>query len=250
MDKIKILVLAAGKGTRMLQSELPKVLIPLSGKPMIGYLLNAIHKSGIDNKPTIVVGYKKEMVMSTLGANYDYVNQEEQLGTGHAVLSAYHTLKDKTENLMVLPSDHPFITPQTIQKLAEKHLGSGGKITMATIRLPDFKYWGSFFYQSFSRIVRNGKGEIIKDVQFRDATEEEKRITEVNPIFFCFDTKWLWEKIPTLKTDNAQKEYYLTDLIKIAIRDGIKIETIDIEPKEGLAANSKEELALLETLIK
>jgi len=250
MDKIKILVLAAGKGTRMMQNELPKVLIPLRGKPMIEYLLEAIHKSGVDNKPTIVVGYKKEMVMSLLGANYNYVIQEEQLGTGHAVLSAYPALKDKTENLVVLPSDHPFITRETIKKLAEKHLESKGKITMATIKLPDFKYWGSFFYTSFSRIVRNKKGEIVKDVQFRDATEEEKKITEVNPIFFCFDARWLWEKIKTLKTDNAQKEYYLTDLVKIAIKEGIKIETIDIEPKEGLAANSKEEFALLETFIK
>jgi len=247
-QKMKILVLAAGKGTRML-SELPKVLINFENKPLVKYVLESIHKSGIDTKPTIVIGYKKELVREQLGENYDYVVQDEQLGTGHAVMCAYEKLKDDTENLIVLPSDHPFITSETIRKLAKKHLNSDAKITMATIKLPSFEYWGPFFYKSFSRIIRNKNEEIVKDVQFKDATEEEKKVTEVNPIYFCFNTTWLWENIKNLKTNNAQKEYYLTDLIKIGIDQGIKIETIEIEPKEGLAANSKEELEILKNML-
>jgi len=245
--KIRIIILAAGKGIRM-KSELPKVLIKLNGKPMIEHLLSAIKESGVDKRPVIVVGHKKEEVMSALGDKYEYVVQEKQLGTGHAVISAEKALKNKADNIIVLPSDHSFISAETIKKLAQKHLDSGAKVTMATVKVPDFKDWRSVFYSSFSRIVRNKNNDIIRDVQFRDATEDEKKITEVNPIFFCFESSWLWKKLKTLNTNNAQKQYYLTDLVERAIKDKVKIESIEIDPKEALAANSKEELKILEKL--
>ena len=244
-EKMRILVLAAGKGTRM-KSEIPKVLIGFSSKPMIKYVLEAIHESGIDERSVIVVGHKKEEVMKELGNKYDYVVQEEQLGTGHAIMSAENLLKDITDNVMVLPSDHPFISAETIKQLAQRHIASGAKITMATVKLPDFEDWRSIFYNSFSRIIRDENGNIIKDVQFRDTNEEEKKITEVNPIFFCFEAKWLWKNLKILKTDNDQKQYYQTDLIKIAMNQGEKIESIEINPHEALAANSKAELEILE----
>lgn len=247
-NKIRIVILAAGKGTRM-KSELPKVLVKLNGKPMIRHLLDSIHKSNIDEKPIIVVGYKKEGVIKELGDKYQYVFQEEQLGTGHAVMSTENILLNKTDNIMVLPSDHPFISPETIKKLSKKHLESGAKITMATTKLPDFKGWRSAFYTSFSRIVRDKNSKIIKDVQFRDTNEEEKKITEVNPIYFCFEAEWLWKKLKTLKTDNDQKQYYLTDVIKMAMEENQKIESIHIDAREALAANSQEELEILEKLI-
>src|SRR3989344_5334181 len=161
-DKIKILILAGGQGTRM-KSDLPKVLIPVKNKPMIAHLLSAIQSSGVDDKPVVVVGYKREKVMKELGNSYTYVTQHEQLGTGHAVISAESALKNKAENVMVLPIDHPFITPETIKKLAHKHLESKAKITMATVELPDFNEWRSVFYNSFSRIVRDANGQIVKD---------------------------------------------------------------------------------------
>ncbi|MFH1201138.1 MAG: NTP transferase domain-containing protein [bacterium] len=246
-SKIKIIILAAGKGTRM-KSELPKVLMELNGKPMIKYVLDAVAKSGIDEHPVIVVGYKKDEVMEELGNTYTYAIQDEQLGTGHAIMSTEVLLKDNTENVMVLPSDHPFISTETIKKIAEKHLGSTAKITMATVKLADFEDWRSVFYNSFSRIIRKKNGEIVKDVQFRDANEEERKITEVNPIFFCFEAKWLWENLKNLKTDNDQKQYYQTDLIKMAMQQGEKIESVEIDSREALAANSKEELEILEKL--
>lgn len=247
-SKIRVVILAAGKGTRM-KSELPKVLVKLNGKPMIKHLLDSVHKTNIDEKPVIVVGYKKEEVIKELGDKYQYVIQEEQLGTGHAVMSAENVLMDNTDNVMVLPSDHPFISPETIKTLAEKHLESRAKITMATTKLPDFEGWRSAFYTSFSRIVRDENSKIIKDVQFRDANDEEKKITEVNPIYFCFNADWLWKKLKTLKTDNDQKQYYLTDVIKMAMEEGQKIESINIDAREALAANSKEELEILENLM-
>ena len=247
-EKIKIVVLAAGVGTRM-KNELPKVLVKLNDRPIIKHLLESIHESGIDNRPVIVVGYKKEEVMRELGKeHYDYAVQEEQLGTGHAVLSAEKMLKGNGEHVLVLYGDSPFISAETIKKLVAKHLESKGKITMATIIVPDFKDWRSIYDKSFSRIVRDANGKIVKDVQIRDTKDEEKKITEVNACFLIFNAKWLWEKLKTLDRNNEQKQYYLTDLIEKAIKEGEEIESISIDPREGLAANSKEELEILEKL--
>ncbi len=245
--EIKIIVLAGGKGKRM-KNDLPKALVKIHGEPMIKHLLTSIKESGIDNKPVIVVGYGKDAVMNELGDTYDYAIQNEQLGTGHAVITAEKILKGKVDHVMVLYTDHPFIKADTLKKLAKKHLESKAKITMALVKLPDFTDWRAIFYSNFSRIIRDKNGHIIKDVQFKDASEEEKKITEVNPCYFCFEATWLWEKLKTLNTDNTQKEYYLTDLVKIAMKDKVAIESIYIEPREALGANSKEELEILETL--
>ncbi len=247
-NKIKVVILAGGKGNRM-QSEIPKVLIKIRGESLIKHLLSSVRKSGIDDKPVIVVGYGKEAVMRELGSEYDYATQTKQLGTGHAVMAAEDKLENNAEHIVVLYGDHPFVNPETIKKLVEKHLDSKIKITLATVKLPDFEDWRNVFYKDFSRIIRDSKGNIIKDVQFKDASEEEKKVTEVNPCYFCFEAKWLWEKLKTLDTNNAQKEYYLTDLVKIAMNEKTKIESIDIEPREALGVNSKEELEILEKLI-
>mgnify|MGYP001611250144 FL=1 len=171
--KVRILILAGGKGNRM-QSELPKVLIKIQGECIIEHILSSVKKSGVDEKPIIVVGYGKEAVMDQLGSGYEYAIQEKQLGTGHAVITAEKNLKGNADHVVVLYGDHPFITPETIQKLVEKHIDSAAKITMATVKLADFKDWRSVFYSNFSRIIRDGSGNIIKDIQFKDANDEEK----------------------------------------------------------------------------
>jgi UDP-N-acetylglucosamine diphosphorylase/glucosamine-1-phosphate N-acetyltransferase len=246
--KTKIIILAGGKGERM-QSDLPKVLAKIKGKSMIQRVVESVKKSGIDDRPTIIVGYKKELVMAELGnEGYEYINQENQLGTGHAVNLAKDYLKNKAENIMVLYGDHPFVSDQTIKKINKKHLESGRKITMAVIKLPDFRDWRISFV-NFSRIIRDENGKMIKDVQFKDATDKEIKVTEVNPCYFCFNAEWIWSKLGTLKNNNAQKEYYLTDLIKIATAEGMEIESIEIEPHEGLGANTKAELEILEKFV-
>lgn len=246
-SRTKIIVLAAGKGSRM-GGDLPKVLAQLKGKSLIRHILESVNNSGIDTNPIIIVGYKKELVIAELGKEgqpYHYIYQENQLGTGHAVNLAKDYLKDKAENVLVLYGDHPFLSTETIKKINEKHIKSGKKITMATVKLNDFKDWRISFV-SFSRIIRNKNGKIIKDVQFKDATDEETKVTEVNPCYYCFDASWLWEKLATLNNDNAQKEYYLTDLIKIATENGMETESIEIEPHEALGANTRAELGILE----
>jgi len=245
--KIKTLILAAGEGKRM-KSDIPKVLTPIHGKALIVHLIDSIKGSGVTDMPVIIVGQKRDLVMKTLGNDYQYVIQEEQKGTGHAVMMAKEALINKAENIMVLYGDHPFVSAETIKKLTEKHLGSHATITMATVKLQDFKDWRSVFFNNFSRIIRDDNGGIVKDVQFKDASDEEKETLEINPCYFCFEGVWLWNKLKTLNTNNSQKEYYLTDLIKLAIQEKLDIESIDIDPHEALGGNSQEELQILEKL--
>ncbi|MFA7285222.1 MAG: NTP transferase domain-containing protein [Candidatus Paceibacterota bacterium] len=246
MENVRIIILAGGKGKRM-GTDAPKVLAQIKGKPMIKYLLDSIKKTSITSRPTIVVGYKKEEVINEIGTDYDYVVQEEQLGTGHAVMVAKDNFGKEIKHILVLYGDHPLITAETIENLLNKHLHSKAQITMATVMLPDFNDWREFFYQNFSRIIRNLNGEILKSVEFKDTNEEEKKITEINPCYFVFETNYLWEKLKDLKNNNAQGEYYLTDLVKMAMEEGLKIESIQINPREAIGANSKEEIVILET---
>src|ERR1035437_517220 len=244
-DKTIIIVLAGGKGTRM-KSELPKVLVKFKGKTLIRHIFEKVSSLSINQKPVVIVGYKKELVMQELGDKCEYIYQEEQLGTGHAVMIAEKMLKNKADNIIVLYGDHPLINTKTIKKLLSKHTESKANITMATFTVPNFEKWRVLFYKNFSRIIRDKNKKIIKDVQFKDANDEEKKVKELNPCYFCFNASWLWNNLKKLNTNNTQKEYYLTDLVKIAMQEKTGIESININPKEALGVNSKEELEILE----
>lgn len=241
--KTQIIVLAGGKGKRM-NSDLPKVLVPLKGKPLVKHLLESIEKSGVCAKPILVVGQKREMVINELGNNYSYAIQEEQLGTGHAVNCAKN-LSHGADNILVLYGDHPHVSPATITSLAEAYQKHGGVLTIATTNVENFDGWRADFF-NFGRIVRDENGEIVKIVEKKDASEDEKNITEVNPAYFCFNAEWLWKNLPTLQNENAQGEYYLTDLIGLAQHQGHAINSIQIDPHEALGVNTAEQLALLE----
>jgi len=240
-NNIKVLILAAGLGKRM-GSDLPKVLTPLSGKPMIRHIVDPLNKA-LTDKPIAIVGHKKELVQAELGDACLYAFQEEQLGTGHAVSTAEVCCQD-AKHIIVLSGDQPFIKVPTIKNLAEKHLQSGAKITFTTTELPDFEDWRKAFL-GFGRILRQD-GQITGIREVKDASEEEKNIREVNAGCYIFDAKWLWENLAKIKNENSQKEYYLTDLFHIAFEEGEKIEAIKIDAIEALGANTKEELEILE----
>jgi bifunctional UDP-N-acetylglucosamine pyrophosphorylase/glucosamine-1-phosphate N-acetyltransferase len=242
--EIKIVILAAGKGKRM-QSELPKVLARIRGKAMIKHLLESVEDI-VDKKIILVVGHKMEMVQKELGDKYLYVWQKEQLGTGHALSCAKENCKD-TNHIVVLQGDQPFISKETVQKMIEKHLKSGAKITFTSVEVPDFENWRGAF-MNFGRILRKN-GKITGIRESKDATVEEKGIKEVNAGCYVFEAKWLWENLKKIKNENSQKEYYLVDLIHIAATNNDKIENIKIDPKEALGANSQEELDILESFV-
>lgn len=242
----KVIILAAGKGTRM-QSDLPKVLMPLQGRPMIKYLIESVIKSQISQKPILVVSPDNQDIIREYLKEYDldYVIQTEQLGTGHAVACAKELLnEEKIKNLLVFYGDHPFIQPETMEKIIVNHYDP---ITMVTTQVDNFEGWHKNFIK-WGRIVRID-GEIKEIVEFKDASLQQQEIKEVNPALFCFDNSWLWENIQQLGNQNKQQEYYLTDLIKIATSQKIRINSMEIDPQEAVGINSQEELAVAEKLI-
>lgn len=245
----QIIILAAGKGKRM-KSEEPKALIKLKNKPLIKHILETVEKLNLDKKPIIVVGHKKELVQDFLGENYVYATQEEQLGTGHAVRSAKDAVDPSTETILVLATDQPLVSIETLGKIIDKHKTEKPMITMATVSIPDFKDWRTGFC-NFGRIIRDTRGKIEKIVESKDANEIELAVRELNPALYAFDTKWLWDNIEKLKNNNNQAEYYLTDLIKIAFEQNQKIELVSVDDIiEAVQPNSQEELEILEKLVK
>jgi bifunctional UDP-N-acetylglucosamine pyrophosphorylase / glucosamine-1-phosphate N-acetyltransferase len=241
---MNIVILAAGQGTRM-KSELPKVLVPIKGKPMIEYLVKSIIKSGVDKNPIIVVSKDNNLLIKRALRKYNcqYAIQDKQLGTGHA-LSCVKKLVDKNKgNLVCFNGDNPFISTKTVKNLADSH---NSVITMMTVNLENFKSWRQSFYH-WGRIIRN-EDKIKAITEFKDATEVEREITEVNPGLYCFENKWLWKNINKLKNNNIQKEYYITDLVKAAFDQKQTIGSYSLDPKEALAINTKEELVRAEKI--
>jgi bifunctional UDP-N-acetylglucosamine pyrophosphorylase/glucosamine-1-phosphate N-acetyltransferase len=246
MQKTEVVILAAGYGKRM-QSDLPKVLVPLHGKPLAEHVLEAVVASGVCESPVVVVGQKRELVMETLGSAYRYATQDEQLGTGHAVLSTAPMLEGKTENVLVMSGDVPYTKSASIHMLAEMGAESEAVLTMATVKVPDFNEWRAGFYD-FGRIIRNASGDIVQIVEKKDATPEQLEITEVNSGSYSFKASWLWQHLRELKNENTQGEYYLTDLVGMACAEDADIASVAIDPREAIGVNTKEHLDLLHKL--
>lgn len=245
---MNIVVLAAGEGKRMGAEGMPKVLVPVKGKPILGHLLDAIKASGVDPKPTLVIGVHAEMVQKTFGDTCQYVLQAERLGTGHALKVTRALLEPTATDIMSLYGDHVLLSPQTIRTLAETHEREGNVLTLATITTPDFTDWRLNFYD-FGRIIRHDDGTLDKIVEKKDATPSQLEIKEVNPGYYCFNASWLWSALERLTPANAQGEYYLTDLLQQAVEQKVKIGSISIDPKEALGINTKEQLTLAESLL-
>ena len=246
MHNIQVIILAAGQGKRM-GSDLPKALTPLHGKPFVDYIIESLASLQMVKEPIIVVGHKHEDIRAHLGADKKYAHQAEQLGTGHAVAITEAHIDNDTQAVVILYADQPFLRGSTIKKLIDTHLEKKPIVTMATTEVGNFESWRAAF-NNYSRVIRDENGKIIRTVEYKDATEEERNITEVNPCYLVFDKNWLFHEIKKLSKNNAQGEYYLTDLIQTAFKENEPIETVAIEPIEALGANTKEQLEVLEQL--
>ncbi len=242
----QIIVMAAGKGTRM-NSDLPKVLVPLKGRPMLDYLLDSISKTAQELKPIIIVSPDNKEMISAALKNYDvqYVIQEKQLGTGHAVACAKDYIDPRATDIFVLNGDHPFYKVETIKDFPIKHQGI---LSMITISLTDFEDWRTVFYH-LGRVVRDEEGYAKGIIEFKYASDEEKKVLEINLNCFCFNKDWLFSHVDNLNNQNKQGEYYITDLVKIAFNEGHKVKVFSIPPEEGMGINSPEELKIAESLI-
>lgn len=246
MEKTAIIVLAAGKGSRM-GGDIPKPLIELNGKPVVEHLLESIKASQVCDELVIVVGNQAERMKETLGRDYTYVLQEEQLGTGHAVKVCREALEGKVDSVIVLYADHPFVDSETIRSLATLRQEQNAVIGMATITVPDFNDWRSALY-SFGRVKRDPAGNLSAIIEKKDATPEELLIREVNPALFSFDATWLWENLETIKNDNAQQEYYLPELVRIAFLQHKPIASMEANVKAAMGINTPDELEIAETI--
>ena len=233
---INVVILAAGLGKRM-HSSLPKVLQPLAGRPMISHVLSAVQTVKDVAKTVVVVGHKAEEVKAALAGfdNVEYALQEPQLGTGHALQQALPLLDPAAETTLVLLGDVPLIQPETIERLRDA-AGDGMALLTTVLRNPT----------GYGRILRQ-RGRIVAIVEQKDATEGQKQIREVNTGIMLFPTARLSGWLSELKPANAQAEYYLTDVIGLAVRDGVRINSA--RPRRSFeveGVNSKTQLARLE----
>src|SRR5690625_1058778 len=241
MTKRNAVILAAGQGTRM-KSNLYKVLHSVAGRPMVKHVIDQLKSIAIDELVT-VVGHGAEQVMETIGNDTKFVIQEQQLGTGHAVLQAESLLKNKEDTTIVVCGDTPLITSDTYEKMFDHHEKTGAKATILTAIAPDPTGYG--------RIVRNGNNEVEKIVEHKDANDQELLINEVNAGTYCFDNKALFEALGQVSTDNAQGEYYLTDVIEILRSQSEKVsayQTPDFD--ETIGINDRVALAQAEKILK
>jgi len=237
-------ILAAGLGKRM-QSDLPKGLIDVGGQSVLERLSEVVQEA-TGSTAIAVVGHKKEEIQKALGDTLIYVEQKEQLGTANALLTAKMACA-KAERIIVFYGDHPFVSLETAKKLLEKSRETDAEITLASAVVPNFENENKIFL-NFGRVVRSNGG-IQKIVEYKDADETEKNIKEINPGYYVFKSNWLWPHLEEVKNDNAQGEYYLTDLLGMAQKEGVQIKSIQISPREAMGINSKEELEILEKFV-
>ena len=240
----QIVILAAGKGSRMGEADVPKVLVMFKNKPLILHLLEEIEKINQLAKPVVVVGYKHTQVKAVLGDGYTYALQEQQLGTGHAVMAAEGVITGNS--ILVLYGDMPFIAAESLKKLMRLHHEQQSNITMFTTEVADFSQFPSMAH--FGRIIRDAHSNVVKITEYKDASPEERTIRELNPGIYMFNSTWLFDHIHQIQNKNAQGEYYLTDMIELAIANGQEIQTLRISPREVLGINSPEELRVAEKM--
>lgn len=237
-------IMAAGKGTRM-KSELPKVLYPILGRPMIEYVLDALEKAGIE-KMVVVVGYRSDLVRETLAhrKNIEYAEQTEQLGTGHAVMMCREQLQHHQGPVMVVAGDCPMIQVDSIEKLFDAYRPDAPPACiLGTAKKDDPTGLG--------RIVRDTQGEFVGIVEEKDATPEQKAITEVNMSYYVFHTPELLDALNHLKTDNAQGEYYITDTPAVMKAQGKRVVALPVlKPIESLGINTVDEAKIVEEAMK
>ncbi len=241
MKHIAALILAAGKGTRM-KSSLPKVLHCVGGVPMVEQVLRAVKGAGTERQ-IVVVGFGGNAVQAYLSGRAEIVVQEEQLGTGHAVMQAEPFLAGMPGTLLVTCGDTPLVTEETFRQLIACHEQTKAAATVLTAVVPDPTGYG--------RIIRNECGQVVKIVEQKDGTPEELAVCEVNAGIYCFDMELLWQALHHVTNDNAQGEYYLTDVIGMFVRTGYGVSAFAApDYKEILGVNSRQQLAEAENVLR
>ncbi len=236
------IILAAGKSRRM-KSNLPKVLEPLAGRRLIDYVLAAVREAGVE-QIIVVVGHKAELVKEALRDEPDvqFALQAEQKGTGHAVMMCEPLLSRHEGTVLVLAGDMPLIQPDSLRRLIDEQKQAAAACVIGTAVTPDNAGLG--------RIVRNEIGEFVKIVEEKDATEEEKRIQEINTGCYVFECQPLFAALQEVRPNNNQAEYYLTDCPAILKKHGRRVVACPaFSPEEALGVNTQEQLAKVKSVL-
>ena len=230
VHRVTVVILAAGEGKRM-RSRQPKVLHPLCGRPLIAYPLRAAR--ALADRFVVVAPPDTPALRDALAPEVDIVEQRERLGTGHAVLQAKARCVDGT--ILILPADMPLVSAETLEGLVAHHRATHAAATMLTAVVPEPHGYG--------RVLRQG-GRVKRVVEDRDATDDEKKVAEINTSVYCFEAERLWATLAEVRADNDQGEYYLTDVIEILNRRGLRVEGVRVgDPREALGVNDRKQLA-------
>jgi bifunctional UDP-N-acetylglucosamine pyrophosphorylase/glucosamine-1-phosphate N-acetyltransferase len=237
---ITAVILAADQGTRM-HSKLPKALHLLLGRPMVHFIKDAAQQV-TGSKPMVIVGYRAEMIQEIIGDGADYVLQEPQLGTGHAVQQAEQVLSGQTELVLVVPADMPLLTAETLGRVVSAQKNHEGPITMLTMNANDSRGNG--------RVVRNKNGQVVAIVDEARATPGQLAIQEYTTGVYCFTADWLWKALRRVPR-SLKGEYFLTDVVKIAVADGLPVQVIVLDnPQEAIGIDTRLHLAEAEALLR
>jgi bifunctional UDP-N-acetylglucosamine pyrophosphorylase/glucosamine-1-phosphate N-acetyltransferase len=238
--RLSAVILAAGQGTRM-KSSLPKVLHPILGKHMACYVLEAAQQV-TQSTPVMVIGHGADQVRQALDDQAEFVLQQPQLGTGHAVMQAEPLLAGKTDLVLVIYADMPLLAAQTIGSLVEMAQSHSGPISMLTVTTNETR--------GFGRILRDSRGQVSGIVEEAQATAEQLNIRELNPGVYCFRADWLWKALKRIPL-SPKGEYYLTDLVGMAVAEGANIQSMNVDdPNEVIGINTRVHLAQAEALMR
>lgn len=233
------IVLAAGKGTRM-RSELPKVLVPACGRPMVRWVVDALRQASVERQ-VVVVGYRSDLVRSELGGEpgIEFAEQTEQLGTGHAVMMCREQLARHAGPVVVVTGDSPMLRVASVTTLLSEQRNTGAACLIGTVRRDDPTGYG--------RIVRNAAGQFTGIIEEKDATPDQRAIREINVSTYVFDAAELLWSLDQLRADNSQREYYITDCPGILLAAGKKVVALEcLQSCEALSVNSVDDLAVVE----
>lgn len=237
---LAVVILAAGKGTRM-KSDRPKVLHRLAGAPLIDHVIHTAQKL----KPTqivLVIGHEADLVRQTVGDDVHYTEQSQQLGTGHAVAQAETLLRDHPGTVLVLYGDMPLLTQATMQQLIDLQTDHPSPLSMLTVIADNPR--------GFGRIVRDDDGSVLAIVEEADCTPEQLKIKELNVGAYCIKADWLWSNLARIEM-SPKGEYYLTDLVAIAVRQGHKVGVVTTSDLvETMGINTPQHLAEAEAALK
>jgi bifunctional UDP-N-acetylglucosamine pyrophosphorylase / glucosamine-1-phosphate N-acetyltransferase len=238
--KTTAVLMAAGLGTRM-KSNTPKVLHPLMGRPLISYAIQVATRATA-NKPVVVVGHEAERVSQVIGETALTVLQEFQLGTGHAAQQAETLLRGKTDLVLIMAADMPLLSPKTLEGLIKLQQATSGPLSLLTLMAQETR--------GFGRILRDGSGQVAAIIEEAAATPEQLSIRELNASIYCVRADWLWPALKRIPL-SARGEYYLTDLVGIAVGDGLSVQSmVSSDAQELLGINTRVHLSEAEAILR